>query len=107
MAAEQRRQLMLEAAGLDRAVHPAFLGRAALPPPAARARIGTRPQRARARCASDRLETLVVERVVRNLVGADVVPDLFFGPVGHRRELYDSAVVVIDFDLADIGARRP
>ena len=45
---------------------------------------------------------LVVQLVVGNVVGADVVPDLFFGPVGKRRDFYHAAVVVIDFNFADI-----
>ena len=57
--------------------------------------------------AADRLEALVVQLVVGHVVGADIVPDLFVGPVGQRREFDDAAVVVIDFDLADIRARRP
>src|SRR5580658_6753970 len=66
---KQRRELVLEAAGLDRAVHPAFFRRARLPPPSAGARILPLADRARARLASDRLVALVVERVVGTVVG--------------------------------------
>src|SRR5579864_3351364 len=98
---------MFEAAGFDRAMHPALLGRAGLPPPSPRARVLAVGHRSRARCASDRFVTLVVERVVGNFVGAEIIPDLLFGPVGQRRELHDSAVVVIDLDLTDVRTCGP
>src|SRR5437899_2061611 len=98
---------MLEPTRLDRAVHPALFWRARLPPPSAGARVLSFADRARARCASDGLVALVIERVVRDIVGADVIPDLVLGPIGQRRDLNDPAVVVIDFDLADIRASRP
>src|ERR1700730_6580867 len=107
MAAEQRRQLMLEAAGLDRAVHPALLGCARLPPPSPCPRVIALGDRARARRASDRPVAAVVKRIVGDIVGANIIPYFGLGPIGERRELYDRAVIVIDFDLADIGARRP
>src|SRR5216684_1147754 len=107
MAVEKSRQFMLEPAGLDCAIHPAFLGCACLPPPSPRTSVFARSGRARAWCASDGRITLVVERVVGNVVGADVVPDFVVGPIRKRRQLHDPAVVVVDFDLADIRARRP
>src|SRR5580658_4000741 len=107
VVAEQRRQFMLEAAGFDRAMHPAFLGRSCLPPPTPGARILTLFDRARARTASDRGVALVVELVVRDVVRAYIVPHLVFGPIGEWGDFYDSAMVVIDFDFADIRARRP
>ena len=63
--------------------------------------------RARARRAADRGVAAVVERVVRDVALAHVVPDLFLRPLGERVELDDRAVVVVDLDLADVGARRP
>src|ERR1019366_3678667 len=101
------RQVLAEAARLDRAMHPAFLRRACFPPPPARASVLALADHARAWRASDRLVALVIERVVRHVIGADVIPDLGFGPVGQRRELDDAAVVVIDFNFADVRARRP
>src|SRR5579885_2931624 len=98
---------MLEAAGFDRAVHPAFLRRTGFPPPPAGAGVLAFANGARARSASNRLVALVVEGVIGNVVGADVIPDLVFGPIRQRRELHDSAVVVVNFDLPDIGTRRP
>ena len=63
--------------------------------------------RAGARRAADRRVAAVVERVVRDVALADVVPDLLLRPLGERVELDDRAVVVVDLDLADVGARRP
>src|SRR6185437_3327306 len=100
-------QLVFEAAGFDRAMHPALLRRAGLPPPSPGTRVVALGHGARARRASDRSVALVVEHVVRNVVGAEIVPHLGFGPVGQRRELHDPAVVVIDLDLADVGAGGP
>src|SRR5581483_9498042 len=105
--AEQRGKLVLETTGLDSAVHAAFLGRSGLPPPSPRPRVVTFAHRAGAGRATDGLVALVVERVVGDVVGADIVPHFGFGPIGQRRELHYPAVIVIDFDLADIGAGRP
>src|SRR6188472_3672375 len=105
--AEQGVQLVLEAAALDGAVDAAFLRRVRLPPPAAGAARRTRFDRARARSAADRGVALVVERVVRNVPFAHVVPDVLLVPLGERVELHDRAVVVVDLDLADVGAARP
>src|SRR5581483_11351153 len=104
---EERVQLVLEAATLDRAVDPALLRCVRLPPPAACARRLVGRDRARARRAADRLVAAVVERVVRDVALAHVVPDLLLRPLGERVELHDRAVVVIDLDLADVRARRP
>src|SRR2546426_5376853 len=100
-------QLVLEAAGLDRAMDAAFLRRVRLPPPAPGAVGLAGTNCARAGCAADRRVALVVERVVRHVVLAHVVPDLVLRPLGEWVQLHDRAVVVIDLDLADIRARRP
>src|SRR6266498_3134194 len=100
-------QLVLEAAGLDRAVDAALLRGVRLPPPAAGAVGLAGTNRARARCAADRCVALVVERVVGHVVLAHVVPDLVLRPLGEWVQLHDRAVVVIDLDLADVRARRP
>src|SRR5436190_5687894 len=107
LLAEDGVQLVLEAAGLDRAVDPALLRRVRLPPPATRALLLAGLDRARARSAADRRVALVVERVVRDVVLAHVVPDLVLRPLGERVQLDDRAVVVVDLDLADVRARRP
>src|SRR5581483_4112161 len=105
--AEQGGELVLEPSGLDRAVHPALFRRAGLPPPATGTRIFAVRNRARAGSASDGFEALVVKLVVGDVVAADIVPDLFVGPIGERRKLHDTAVVMIDFELADIRPGRP
>src|SRR5262249_17851908 len=104
---DQRVQLVLEPSALDRAVDPALLRRARLPPPAARAARRACRHRARTRRAADRGVALVVERVIRDVAVADVVPDLVLRPFGERVELHDRAVVVVDLDLADVRAARP
>src|SRR5271154_1534032 len=88
-------------------MHAAFFGRARLPPPSARASVLALGYGARAWRASYRLVALVVELVVGHVVGADVVPHLVIRPIGQGSELYDTSVVVIDFDFADVRARRP
>src|SRR5205823_12926809 len=107
VVSEDRVQLVLEAAGLDRAMDSALLRRIRLTPPEAGAIGLARLDRARARRAADRRVALVVQRVIRHVVLAHVVPHLVLRPLGQRVELDDRAVVVIDLDLADVGARRP
>src|SRR5947207_1961390 len=104
---EDRVKLVLEAAGLDRAVDAALLRRVRLPPPAAGAIRLARTNRARARSAADRRVALAVEGVVRHVVLAHVVPDLVLRPFGEWVELHDRTVVVIDLDLPDVRAGRP
>src|SRR5215204_602546 len=91
-------KLVLEAAGLDGAVHPALLGRALLPPPAAGALLGTGVHGSGAGVTADRLVALVVQRVAWDVVRADVLPDLFLGPVRQRVDLDQATVVVVDLD---------
>src|SRR4029079_11387421 len=105
--AEDRVQLVLEAARLDCAVHAALLGGIRLPPPAAGAHGLALGDRLRAGRAAERRVALLVERMGRDLVLAQVVPDLVLLPLGERVQLHDRAVVVVDLDLADVGARRP
>src|SRR5262245_25137309 len=107
VAREDRVQLVLEPPGLDCAVDPALLRRVRLPPPAAGPTGLAGPDRARARRAADRRVALLVERVRRHLALADVLPDLLLRPLRERVELHDRAVVVVDLDLADVGAARP
>src|SRR5207342_520673 len=101
--AEDCVQLVLEAARLDRAVHAALLRGVRLPPPASGAHGLTLCDRLRAGCAADRGVTLLVERMGRDLVLAQVVPDLVLLPLGERIQLHDRAVVVVDLDLPDVG----
>ena len=78
-----------------------------LPPPAAGALGLAGQDRTRARRAADRRVPVVEQLVVRDLVLADVVPDLVELPVGHRVQLHDAAVVAVDLDLRDVLARLP
>src|SRR5882672_8596758 len=105
--AEQRAELVLETAGLDRAVDAALLRSVRLPPPATRAQVLALLRRARAGRAADGGVALVVERVVGKVVLAHVLPHLFLRPLGERVQLHDCAVVVVDLHLADVAARRP
>src|SRR3954451_18351248 len=93
--AEDRVQLVLEAAVLDRAVHAALLGRIRLPPPAAGAVVLALADRARARRAADRRVTLRVQPVNRHVVLAEIRPDFALRPLGERIQLHDRAVIVV------------
>src|SRR5665213_1416945 len=104
---DQRAQLVLEPARLDRAVNAALFRCVRLPPPATGAHVLALLRRPCARRAADRGVALVVQRVVRQVVLLHVVPDVFLGPFGEWVELHDRAMVVVDLDLADVAARRP
>src|SRR5438874_2418891 len=96
VVSEDRVQLVLEAAGLDRAMDSALLRRIRLPPPAAGAIGLARLDRARARRAADRRVALVVQRVIRHVVLAHVVPHLVLRPLGQRVELDARAAVDLE-----------
>ena len=100
-------ELVLEAAGLDGAMHAALLRRARLPPPTAGTDGLAGRDRAGARSAADRRVALRVQRMHGDVVVSEVVPDLVFGPLGERVELEETAVVVVDLDLADVRTARP
>src|SRR5439155_27004911 len=87
--ADDRVQLVLEAAVLDRAVHTALLRRIRLPPPAAGAVVLVRADRARAWGAADRRVALRVQPVHRHIVLAEVGPDVALRPFGKRVQLHD------------------
>src|SRR5581483_10588041 len=82
--ADERAQLVLEPAGLDRAVDAALLRRALLPPPAPGAQVLARRRRPGAGRAADRGVALRVQRVHGQVVLAHVVPHLVLGPLGER-----------------------
>src|SRR4051794_26172744 len=107
VVSDQRVQLVLEAAAFDRAVDPALLRSVRFPPPAARAGGFARRDRSRAGRAADRRVPAVVERVVRHLALAHVVPHLVLRPLGERVQLHDRAVVVVELDLADVRPACP
>src|SRR5207244_11796243 len=98
---------VLEPTRFDRAVHTALLRSILFPPPASRPGVSARLDRPRARRAADALIALRIQRVRRHVVVADVIPDLFVGPVGKWIDLDDAAVVVVQLDLADVGTGRP
>src|SRR5437773_8695391 len=104
LVVEDAFHLVLEAAGLDGAVHPALLGRVLLPPPAPGARVLAGLGGAGAGAAADGGVALGVQRVGGDVVLAQVVPNLVLGPVRQRVELDDPTVVVVQLDLADVGA---
>src|SRR5438046_2361024 len=103
VATQDHLDLVLEAAGLDRTVHPALFRRIRLPPPPTGASVGARIDRPSAGSAADGLVTLIVKGMVGDTVGADVIPDLLFGPVGQRVDLDQPAVIVVQLDFADVG----
>src|SRR6266496_1748268 len=73
------------------------------PPPASGARVLAGDRGARAGRAADRAVALVVERVVRNIAGADRGPDLVLAPVGERVELHHAVRRVVFLQL-ELGA---
>src|SRR5207245_4598959 len=81
------RELLMEVLRGRLVMEAAFLVFRRLPPPAPRAIVLTRLDRSRARRASDRGVSLVVERRIRHVVRTDVIPDLILGPDGDRVQL--------------------
>src|SRR5688572_72934 len=57
------------------------------PPPATGALVFSGEDGSRAGCAPDTGELLVMQRIVGNLAGADVLPDLLLGPLQQRADL--------------------
>src|SRR4029077_20300249 len=98
---------MLEAAGLDGAMHAALLRRPRPPPPAAGAGGLAGRDGARAGGAADRRVPLCIQRMHGDLVVAEVVPDLLLRPLGERVELEETAMVVVDLDFADVRTACP
>src|SRR3954452_16004442 len=62
--------------------------------PAAVAQVAARPDRLRAVGAADRRIAAIVERVVREVVLTDVVPDVALGPIGERVQLPEVEALV-------------
>src|SRR5262245_4273259 len=76
----------------------AFLRRIQFPPPASGALVFARLYGAGARPAADTCKTFVVELVIRNIIGLDVIPDVLACPLCEWIKLDDSAVLFIDID---------
>ena len=83
-------------------MHPALLGHAVLPPPAARAWVFPFQHCPCAGCATDAGITSVVELVVRDVVPTYIVPDLLLAPVRQRADLDDASVSAVKRDLRDV-----
>src|SRR6266568_3369994 len=73
------------------------------PPPASGAHVLARNRWTCAGRAADRAVALVVERVVRNITGANDRPHLVLAPVGERVELHDAVRRVVFLQL-ELGA---
>src|SRR5882724_9292789 len=67
---------------------------AALPPPAARTLVIAGLHGAGAGCAADAGETLVMQRVVRQSLAANVLPNFFFGPLEQRTDFVQAIFAV-------------
>jgi hypothetical protein len=85
---------LLRGAMRRRAMQSAFLVFGRLPPPAPGTRVFSRLHRARAGRASYAAESAIVQRVVGNVMRADVVPHLFLAPVEKRTNLVDAELGV-------------
>src|SRR4051812_31862229 len=86
-------------------MQPAFLaGVVLLPPPAAGARMLAGLHGARARLATQRRIAAIVQRVVRHVLLADVLPDLVERPV-HERAEFPDAVGRVERALGHVAAR--
>src|SRR5262249_36820359 len=81
--AEDCRSLTLETTAFNHTVHTALFGRTGFPPPAAGAGIFARSGGPGAGRTTNARIASVVKRVVRHVVGPDIVPDLLFAPVGE------------------------
>src|SRR6478736_7384923 len=81
----------------DARLQAAFLGIRILPPPAAGAAVGARLHGTRAGCTADAGVALVMQRVVRQLARADVIPDVVVGPVEDGADLGDAAIGRVHF----------
>src|SRR5215218_10092015 len=80
---------------MEAALDPVGAGPAALAAGAGRGAVG----------AADRREAAVVQRVVGDVMGRDVAPDVLLGPVGQRGGL-PLAVGAVPAELGGAGARR-
>src|SRR5947209_2348722 len=96
VAVKQYLDLVFESPGLDGAVNATLLGSVLLPPPAAGACVFPRLGGPGTRGAANAGVALVVQRVIRNVVGVDVVPHLLIHPVGEGIDLEQPPMIVVD-----------
>src|SRR5262245_13547649 len=98
---------MLESAGFDGTVHTAFFGGSFFPPPASCAMVFPWLHGAGAGSTADAGVATIIKRVVRHIVCTDVVPHLVLSPIGQGVNLDDAAMVMVEFDLANVRAGGP
>src|SRR5215813_6334451 len=98
---------MLEPTGFDGAMHATLFWGSFFPPPASRAMVFPWLHGAGAGGTADAGVTTIIKRVVRHIVRTDVVPHLVLSPIGQRVDLDDAAMVMIEFDLANVRASGP
>jgi hypothetical protein len=70
---------------------------ALFPPPSSGSDVFSGPSGARAWSTADASISAIVQLVVRESVGADIVPDGLLGPVGERIELQDATMKRVYF----------
>jgi hypothetical protein len=88
---------MFKTARLNGAVDAALFGGIDFPPPTPCPIVLAWLNGTGARGATDAGVTLVVKRVVRDAILADVIPNLFLRPIRQRIDLDDAAMVVVQF----------
>src|SRR5262245_14726291 len=98
---------MLESASFNRAVHATLVRGTLFPPPASSAMVLPRLHRTSAGRAADAGVTQIIERMVRHVVRTDIIPHLIFSPVGQGVDLHNAAMVMVEFDFANVGAGGP
>jgi hypothetical protein len=98
---------VFKSASFNWAMNSAFLWCVHLPPPSPCPVVFARLDWAVARCATDAGVALVVERMVRDIVFADVVPNFFLRPIGEGVDFDYASVIVVKFHLFDVRSRCP
>src|SRR5215203_1898579 len=97
-------QLALKSTTFDGAVHAAFFRSIGFPPPASSAGLLTCGCGSCAWYTTDAGISLIVERMVGHVMGADVVPHLLFTPICQRIDLHQPTVCVVEFDFVNRSA---
>src|SRR6266511_2916204 len=81
----------------------ALLGYVAFPPPTTRSEILPLLRRPRAGGTADAGIAPLVQPVGGHVVGVDIVPELFRGPITQSVELRQLTMFGVEFDLVDRG----